>query len=195
VILKARPPRGQALDVTTRRARTAALIPVERIERRILRLRSHNVLLDADLAALYGVATKRFNEQVRRNVQRFPPDFMFRLTPEEFANLRSRIATSSARGHGGRRHAPYVFTEHGAIMAANILNSPRAIRTSIVVVRAFVRLREMLHSNADLARKLDALEMKYDAQFKVVFQAIRELMAPPAVSKKRIGFRLEGHSS
>jgi hypothetical protein len=181
--------------VTTRRARTAALIPVERIERRILRLRRHNVLLDADLAALYGVATKRFNEQVRRNVQRFPPDFMFRLTPEEFADLRSQIATSSARGHGGRRHSPYVFTEHGAIMAANILNSPRAVQTSIVVVRAFVRLREMLHSNADLARKLDALEMKYDAQFKVVFQAIRELMAPPAVPKKRIGFRLERHSS
>ena len=137
-----------------------ALIPVERIERTILRLRGHNVMLDADLARLYGVTTKRFNEQVKRNVRRFPADFMFQLTQEEYADLKSQIATSSATGHGGRRHLPYVFTEHGAIMAANVLNSPRAVQMSIIVVRAFIRLRQMLLSNAELAKKLDALEAK-----------------------------------
>ena len=167
-----------------------ALIPLERIERAILRLRGHNVMLDADLARLYGVTTKRFNEQVKRNAGRFPADFMFQLTQQEYAHLRSQIATSSATGHGGRRHPPYVFTEHGAIMAANVLNSPRAVQVSILVVRAFVRLRRMLQSNAELAKKLDELEAKYDAQFRVVFQAIRELMMPPPVLRKRIGFRL-----
>ncbi len=146
-------------------------------------------MLDADLARLYGVTTKRFNEQVKRNVRRFPADFMFQLTQEEYADLRSQIATSSATGHGGRRHLPYVFTEHGSIMAANVLNSPRAVQMSIIVVRAFIRLRQLLLSNAELAKKLDALEAKYDAQFKVVFQAIRELMMPPPASRKRIGFR------
>jgi len=168
-----------------------ALIPLERIERAILRLRGHNVMLDADLARLYGVTTKRFNEQVKRNAGRFPADFMFQLTQQEYAHLRSQIATSSATGHGGRRHPPYVFTEHGAIMAANVLNSPRAVQVSILVVRAFVRLRRMLQSNAELAKKLDELEAKYDAQFRVVFQAIRELMMPPPASRKRIGFRSE----
>ena len=166
-----------------------ALIPLERIERTILRLRGHNVMVDADLAALYGVTTKRFNEQVKRNVRRFPPDFMFQLTQEAYADLRSQNATSSATKHGGRRHLPHAFTEHGAIMAANVLHSPRAVQMSIVVVRAFIRLRQMLRSNAELAKKLDALEAKYDAQFTVVFQAIRELMAPPPVSRKPIGFQ------
>ena len=114
---------------------------------------------------------------------------MFQLTQEEYADLRSQIATSSSAAHGGRRHLPFVFTEHGAIMAASVLNSPRAVQVSILVVRAFVGLRQMLQSNAALAKKLEALEMKYDGQFQVVFQAIRELMAPPAASKKRIGFR------
>jgi hypothetical protein len=146
-------------------------------------------MLDVDLAALYGVTTKRFNEQVKRNLQRFPADFMFQLTPGEYAHLRSQIATSSPAAHGGRRHVPYAFTEHGAIMAATILNSRRAVETSIIVVRVFVRLRQMLRSNAELARKLDALERKYDSKFETVFEAIRELMAPAPVSRKRIGFR------
>ena len=167
----------------------AALTPVERIERTIVRLRGHNVILDADLADLYGVTTRRFNEQVKRNVRRFPEDFMFQLTQEEYADLRSQIATSSSAAHGGRRHLPFVFTEHGAIMAASVLNSPRAVQVSILVVRAFVGLRQMLQSNAALAKKLEALEMKYDGQFQVVFHAIRELMAPPPASRKRIGFR------
>ena len=171
------------------RSGKAALIPLERIERTIGRLRGHNVIMDADLANLYGVTTRRFNEQVKRNVRRFPGDFMFQLTQEEYADLRSQIATSSSAAHGGRRHLPFVFTEHGAIMAANILNSARAVRMSIRVVRAFVGLRQMLQSNAELAKKLEALERKYDGQFEVVFQAIRELMAPPPASKKRIGFR------
>ena len=178
-----------------RRSSSAALIPVERIERTILRLRGHTVMLDTDLAALYGVTTKRLNEQVKRNAKRFPPDFMFQLTQKEYADLRSHIATSRPAAHGGRRHLPYVFTEHGAIMAASVLNSSRAVQVSIVVVRVFVRLRQMLQSSVELTRKLRALEMKYDGQFEIVFQAIRELMAPPAAPRKRIGFRLEKASA
>src|SRR3954447_12086486 len=178
---------------STRRVRkepavTAVLVPVERVERRILFIRGEKVILDADLAELYGVTTKRLNEQVRGNRDRFPPDFMFQLTEEEFANLRSQNATSSL-GWGGRRSPPFVFTEHGAIMAANILSSPQAITASVTVVRAFVRLRQMLASHADLARKLEALEKRYDAQFKQVFAAIRALMEPPEGSpRKRVGY-------
>jgi ORF6N domain. len=167
---------------------------VEQIESQIFLIRGQKVMLDADLAELYGVETKRFNEQVRRNSERFPEDFMFQLTAEEFANLRSQIATSnnpvgSPTGRGGRRHLPYAFTEHGAIMAASVLNSPRAVETSVQVVRAFVRLRQMLASNAELSRRLSTLEKKYDIQFKAVFDAIRELMTPLEPKKKRpIGF-------
>jgi hypothetical protein len=146
-------------------------------------------MLDVDLARLYGVTTKRFNEQVKRNLRRFPADFMFQLTPAEHAHLRSQIATSSSAAHGGRRHLPYVFTEHGAIMAATVLNSRRAVEMSLVVVRAFVRLRQLLQSNIHLARKLEALERKYDGKFETVFEAIRELMVPPAARRRRIGFR------
>ena len=121
------------------------------------------VILDADLAALYGVSTKRLNEQVRRNRERFPEDFMFHLTAQESGTLRSQIATS--RSHGGRRYLPYAFTEHGTIMAANVLSSERAVRASVQVVRAFVKLRSMLASNAELSRKLAELEGKYDRQF------------------------------
>ena len=146
-------------------------------------------MLDADLAELYGVTTKRFNEQVKRNVRRFPGDFMFQVTPDEYANLRSQIATSSLSAHGGRRRLPFVFTEHGAIMVASVLNSPRAVRMSILVVRAFVGLRQTLRGNVELARKLAAFERKYDGRFDVVFQAIRELTVPPARPPKQIGFR------
>lgn len=145
-------------------------------------------MLDADLARLYGVTTARLNEQVKRNRDRFPADFMFQLTPAEFAGLKSQIAISN-RGRGGRRKRPYAFTEHGAVMLASVLNTPIAVEASIMVVRAFVQLRSMLAAHEELARKLDALERKYDTQFRVVFDAIRELMPPSGTPKpKRIGF-------
>jgi ORF6N domain len=165
----------------------ATTFPPERIERSIFLIRSHKVLLDVHLAALYGVTTKRLNEQVRRNRARFPEDFMFQLTADEIASLRSQFATSN-KGRGGRRYAPYAFTEQGVAMLSTVLNSERAIQVNIEIMRAFVRLRQMLASNAQLARKLDDLEKKYDAQFKVVFDAIRQLMTPPEQSKRKIGF-------
>jgi hypothetical protein len=164
--------------------------PIERIERSILLLRGHKVLLDADLAALYGVTTKRLKEQVRRNRSRFPEDFMFELTSEEVASLRSQFATSN-KGRGGRRYAPYAFTEQGIAMLSTVLNSERAIQVNIEIMRAFVRLRQIMASNAQLARKLTELEKKYDAQFKVVFDAIRQLMTPPQPRKRKIGFLVE----
>jgi len=166
-----------------------SLIPAERIERSILLIRGEKVMLDTDLAELYGVETKRLNEQVRRNPERFPPDFMFRLTVGEWKSLRSQNATLKPGAH--RKYLPYVFTEHGALMLANVLNSERAAQTSVQVVRAFVRLRQLLSSNAELARKLESLEKKYDTQFKLVFDAIRELMAPPAGPKREMGFHVK----
>jgi len=145
------------------------------------------VILDADLAKLYGVTTARLNQQVKRNLERFPSDFMFELTKKEYESLMLQIATSSVT-HGGRRKLPFVFTEHGAIMAANVLNSKTAVQASVQVVRAFIRLRQMLTSNAELARKLSDLERKYDSQFRVVFDAIRQLMTPPEPQRKQIGF-------
>jgi hypothetical protein len=144
-------------------------------------------MLDADLAGLYGVTTKRLNEQVKRNAQRFPPDFMFGLTNEESKILRSQFATSSS--WGGRRYNPLAFTEHGALMLASVLNSPRAVEASIFVVRAFVKLREMLASHRDLARRLDEMEKKYHAKFRMVIDAIRELMSAPTKPSRKIGFR------
>jgi hypothetical protein len=164
-----------------------SLVAVERIASAIHTIRGHRVMLDADLAALYRVPTGRLNEQVKRNLGRFPEDFMFVLTADEAANLKSQFAISS-RGWGGRRVSPRVFTEHGALMLAAVLNSPVAVETSIQIMRAFVQLRQLLESNAELARKLDALEKRHDSQFRVVFQAIRELMEPPAKVTKRIGF-------
>jgi phage regulator Rha-like protein len=166
-----------------------AVIPVERIERAILSIRGEKVMLDSDLAELYGVETKRLNEQVRRNLSRFPPDFMFQLTSQEWESLRSQFATLKRGEH--RKYLPCAFTEHGALMLANVLNSERAAQTSVQVVRAFVRLRQMLASNAELARKLAALENKYDAQFKVVFDAIRQLMSPPEPKRREIGFHVK----
>jgi len=167
-----------------------SIIPAARIERSILVIRGEKVMLDADLAVLYGVTTKRLNEQVKRNRDRFPKDFIFQLTEREkrevVANCDHLKRLKFSPG------LPYAFTEHGAIMLATVLNSPIAVKASIQVVRAFVRLRQMLASNADLARKLNALEKQYDEQFKVVFDAIRELMTPPAHTKKgKIGFRRE----
>jgi hypothetical protein len=146
-------------------------------------------MLDSDLAALYGVETKVLNQAVRRNIERFPEDFMFQLTSDEAERLRSQSVTSKS-GRGGRRTAPYAFTEQGVAMLSSVLSSPSAIRVNIEIMRAFVRLRQMATSNADLARKLNALERKYDGQFKIVFAAIRELTEPPIKKRsRRIGFR------
>ena len=163
----------------------ASIIPAERIEKAIYILRGQRVMLDEDLAGLYGVTTKRLNEQVKRNSERFPSHFMFQLTAQEFTILRSQFATSR---WGGRRTPPYAFTEHGTVMLASVLSSPTAIQASIAIVQAFVRLRQMLTSHGELARKLSALEKKYDAQFKVVFDAIRQLMEPPPAKRRSIGF-------
>ena len=164
-------------------------IPMERVENRILTVRGHRVMVDTDLAEVYGVPTKRLNEQVKRNAERFPEDFAFRLTPEEKTELVANCDRFSRLKHSTA--FPLVFTEHGAIMAANVLNSQRAIEASVQVVRAFVRLREVLATHKDLARKVDALERKHgthDAQIKAIFEAIRALMAPPKIPRRRIGF-------
>lgn len=166
-----------------------ALVPSERIERSILLIRGHKVMLDADLAALYGVETKRLLQALKRNISRFPPDFVFQLNTEEFENLRSHFGTSSQ--WGGRRYPPYAFTEQGVAMLSSVLRSKRAIQVNIEIMRTFVRLRRMLASHTELARKLDAMEKKYDAQFKVVFDAIRQLMAPPEPKRRPIGFRVK----
>jgi phage regulator Rha-like protein len=181
-------------------------LPLETITQRILVLRDQKILLDSDLAALYDVPTKRFNEQVKRNLERFPSDFMFQLTEEEYSALRSQFATLKTGRGQHRKYLPYAFTEHGAIMAAMILNSPRATQVSVHVVRAFIRLREMIVSNKELTQRLDELENKADlievkhdtfehntrVQLKQVFAAIRELgepQEPPEPPKKRrIGF-------
>src|SRR5882672_12124555 len=150
-------------------------VRVEDVSRAILVLRGHKVLLDTELAALYGVSAKRFNEQVRRNRNRFPTDFMFQLTAEESRSLRSQFATlKSGRGQH-RKYPPYAFTEQGVAMLSSVLRSARAVAVNIQIMRAFVRLRQLLASHAELARKLEALEKRYDAQFRVVFDAIREL--------------------
>lgn len=160
----------------------------EQVEQKILLVRGHRVMLDTELAVLYGVPTKRLNEQVQRNRKRFPSDFMFQLTTEEVDHLRSQIATSKS-GSGGRRYRPYVFTEQGVAMLSSVLKSERAIQVNIAIMRAFVQLREMIGSNKGLARRLNELEKKYDSQFRVVFEAIRELMAEPEPKIKRIGFK------
>jgi hypothetical protein len=151
--------------------------PVERIVRSILILRGQRVILDAELATLYGVTTKRLNEQVKRNARRFPKDFMFQLTAEEAAGLRSQIATSKPVGRGGRRYQPYTFPEHGAIQVANVLNSPRAVEMSIYVVRAFVQLRELLSSNKDLALRLDQLETRIEKKLATHGDAIAAMIS------------------
>jgi len=162
------------------------MTPSQAIESRIFLIRNHRAMFDSDLALIYGISTKRLNEQVRRNRRRFPPDFGFALTPKEGRILRSQSATSS---WGGRRYLPWVFTEHGALMLASVLSSPVAIQASIQVVRAFVRLRELLGNHADLARRLDELEARYDGHFKTVFDAIRQLMdAALEPGDRRIGF-------
>jgi hypothetical protein len=166
--------------------RSLTLAPAD-VDRKILSLRGERVILDEDLAVLYGVETKLLTRAVRRNAERFPSDFMFQLTAEEHAALRIQFGTSNP-GRGGRRYRPYAFTEQGVAMLSSVLRSKRAVAVNVEIMRAFVRLRAMLAGHADLARKLAALERKYDAQFKVVFDAIRELMAPPGKPRRPIGF-------
>jgi hypothetical protein len=169
---------------------THALVPPGRIERRIIVMRGENVLLDDDLARMYGVETRALVQAVKRNVKRFPPDFMFQLSREEFEALRAQLGSSS-QGWGGRRYLPHAFTEQGVAMLSSVLRSDRAVHVNVEIVRAFVRLRRMAGSVTELRRKVDALEQKYDTQFRVVFDAIRELMAPAPGEKRRIGFRPE----
>ena len=168
-------------------AEDSSIIPGARIDQKILTIRGHAVIIDADLAELYGVETKRLNEQVKRNADRFPDDFVFQLTTEEKAEVVANCDHLSRLKFS--KSLPYAFTEHGAIMAAGVLNSDKAVQTSIWVVRGFIKLREMLAGHAELASKLKNLEKKYDAQFKVVFDALRKLMhSPDDKSKERIGF-------
>jgi len=183
---------SRAGTLTVAQAKRSALVPVHDITRAILILRGRRVILDRDLAAIYGLTTGRLNEQVRRNRERFPEDFMFQLTASELENLRSQFAISS---WGGRRYRPFAFSEHGAIQAANVLNSRRAIAMGVYVVRAFVQLREIFASNKDLAGKLVALErsllaldLKTQRQFKEVYEAIRALMDTPPPKRRGIGF-------
>jgi hypothetical protein len=169
-------------------SKTTALVPTERIERSILMIRGHKVMLDDHLAGLYGVEVKVLNQAVKRNIARFPEDFMFQITPKEAEFLRSQIVTSKNGRGRHRKYLPYAFTEQGVAMLSSVLRSSRAVQVNIEIMRAFVRLRQMLQTNADLARKLASLEKKYDAQFKVVFDAIRQLMEEPVSKKRRIGF-------
>ena len=165
-------------------------VPVEMIERRIYLIRERKVMLDSDLAELYSVPTRRLNEQVRRNRTRFPADFMFQLTKEELENWRSQIATSKPAARMGLRRPPLAFTEHGILMLSSVLRSDRAVQVNIAIMRAFIRLREMLAGHKELARKLDAMERKYDAQFRVVFTELRKLLQPPPDKPRRpIGFQ------
>jgi len=175
--------------MTSRQPVSELVLPVES---RIRVLRAQKVILDSDLAKLYGVTVKRLNQQVKRNLDRFPADFMFQLCGEEQEALRLQFATSN-QGRGGRRYLPYAFTEHGAIMAATVLNSDRAVEMSVFVVRAFVRLREMLSTNQQLSGKIDELERRldtHDASIQELIEAIRELMEPPPASGRPIGFQL-----
>ena len=162
-------------------------LTIEQIEKTIHFIRGYRVMLDSDLARIFGVTTKHLNQAVKRNLDRFPEDFMFQVTENERESLRSQIVTSNA-SRGGRRYLPFVFTEHGTLMLANILNSPTAVGSSIQVVRAFIRLRQMMISHVELASKLNDLEKKYDRQFRVVFDAIKQLMIPTTSPRKPIGF-------
>lgn len=164
------------------------LVPLDPIAQKILLIRGHRVMLDSDLAKLYEVPTKRLNEQVRRNIKRFPPDFMFQLTPEEFDSLRSHFATLNTGRGQHRKYLPYAFTEQGVAMLSGVLSSSRAIDVNVAIMRAFVKLREFALTHKELSRKLNELEKKYDAQFNVVFDAIRQLMTPPEPKRKKIGF-------
>jgi hypothetical protein len=163
------------------------IIPQQIIESKILIIRGKKVMLDRDLSALYGVETKVLKRTVKRNIERFPEDFMFQLIKEEFDNLRCQFGTSS---WGGMRYLPYAFTENGVAMLSSILNSKQAIQVNIQIMRTFTKLREMLTTNKELKQKIEEMEKKYDAQFKIVFDALRQIMTPPEAKEKKIGFRV-----
>ena len=163
-------------------------VPVGRIQSVIVPARGQKVILGPTLAELYGVTVKALNQAVKRNAERFPLDFMFQLTPAEFAALRSQFVTLAAGRGQHPKYLPLAFTEQGVAMLSSVLRSPRAVKVNIEIMRAFVRLRQLLATNAGLARKLDELERKYDAQFRVVFEAIRALMREPQPARKAIGF-------
>lgn len=170
-------------------------VPAERIKQAILLIRGKKVMLDVDLATLYGVETNALNRAVKRNMDRFPEDFMFQLTLEETERLRYQNGISKT-GRGGRRYLPYAFTEQGVAMLSSVLRSPRAIKVNIEIMRAFVRLRQMLATHKELARKLTELERHlkgHDQQIQTIFEAIRQLMTPPEKSRKKIGFQLKEH--
>jgi hypothetical protein len=165
-----------------------AIVPIEQIEKKIYLIRGHKVMLDRDLAALYGVETRVLNQAVKRNLNRFPDDFMFQLTHPEMEHWKSQIVISN-KDKMGLRRAPYAFTENGVAMLSSVLNSERAVEVNIQIMRTFARLREMLYTHRDLKLKIEAMERKYDHQFKVVFDVIKQLLEPPASEKKRkIGF-------
>ena len=164
-----------------------------RVDRAVVTIRGHNVILDADLADLYAVETKALLRAVQRNRERFPPDFMFRLNAAEYRNLRYQNGASSS--WGGRRYRPFVFTEHGVAMLSGVLRSERAIKANIEIMRAFVRMRHLLSTNVELVKRINRLERKYDARFRIVFDAIRSLAQEPATQKASIGFRPAGRRS
>jgi len=168
-----------------------AIIPMELVEKKIYLIRGHKVMLDSDLAELYGVPVKVLNQAVKRNISRFPEDFMFQLTKEEYDFLRSQIVTLKTGRGQHRKYLPYAFTEQGVAMLSSVLHSERAIQVNITIMRTFVKLRRILASHKELARKLEELEKKYDTQFKIVFDAIRKLMAPPEKPHRKIGFLQE----
>jgi hypothetical protein len=165
-----------------------SIIPIERIRQSILMIRGFKVMLDRDLASLYGVETRVLNQAVKRNIKRFPPDFMFQLTREEIRNISQFVICSSDFKHASRA---YAFTEQGVAMLSGILNSDRAIEVNVAIMRTFVQLRNILASHEDLARKLNELEKKYDEQFSIVFDAIRQIMSPPVSPKRKIGFHVD----
>ena len=165
-----------------------SIIPIEIIEKKIFFLQDMKVMLDMDLAELYGVETKQLKRAVRRNIDRFPKDFMFLLTKDEFDNLRSNFGTSS---WGGIRYLPMAFTEQGIAMLSSVLKSKRAIKVNIQIMRAFVKLRKLISSHKGLLNKIEEMEKKYDYQFKVVFEAIRQMMTPPEKTQKEIGFKMD----
>lgn len=164
-----------------------ALIPIEKVESKIYLIRGKKVMLDKNLAELYGIETKVLLQAVKRNKDRFPEDFMFQLDQKEYEVLRSQIVTSN-KGRGGRRFKPYAFTEQGVAMLSSVLSSKRAVMVNIQIMRTFTKLREMIESNKDLRRKIEEMENKYDTQFKAVFEAIKNLIEPEVKQKRKIGF-------
>ncbi|MCD6393221.1 MAG: ORF6N domain-containing protein [Planctomycetes bacterium] len=166
---------------------TDIIIPAERIQQCIYLIRKQKVMLDKDLAALYGVPTKRLNEQVQRNIARFPSDFMFQLNNDETEVLRSQSATSK-KGRGGRRYNPYAFTEQGVAMLSSVLRSKRAVEVNIAIMRTFVKLREILADNALLRRKIESMERKYDEKFQQVFEVLKYMIAEETKPKQPFGF-------